>query len=72
MAQHHSSQELITFGNVEIGVESNSGLAVSVEIDGTHYWVPLSQVTEMHRDDRTHNADKIVVTAWWAKKNGLI
>ena len=72
MPQHHSSQELVTFEDVEIGMESQSGLAVSVEIKGEHYWVPLSQVTEMHRDPRKHDSDRIVVTAWWAKKQGLL
>lgn len=72
MAQHHSSQELTVFEDVDIGTESQSGLAVSVEIEGEHFWVPLSQVTEMHRDPRVRGQDRIVITAWWAKKQGLL
>ena len=64
--------EVVSFDNVEIGMESASGLAVSVEIDGAQFWIPLSQVTEMHRDPRTRHSDRIVVAQWWAKKQGLL
>lgn len=49
----------------EIGHETAK--AIKVKKDGTECWVPLSQVSEIHRD----SADPyIVVTAWIAKKNG--
>lgn len=63
--------EYVTLRDVEIGIESASGLAVSVEIDGEHYWVPLSQVRAMHKDSRTHNSDSIEVSRWWLDRNEI-
>lgn len=65
---------------VEIGIESGSGLAVSVYFpdlgdavdDAAHRWVPLSQVNSMRRDRATHNNDMIEVASWWLRKEGLL
>ena len=58
--------------NVDIGVDSNSGAAVSIEIDGKHCWVPYSQIKALHRDKKVHGNDKFEVTLWLAEKNGWI
>lgn len=60
------------FEHVNVGMESNSGLAVAVEIGGEWTWVPLSLVANIKRDPKTHDNDEITVEEWWAKKEGLI
>jgi len=55
----------------EIGVDSNSGLAFSCEIDGEKYWIPYSQCRKRTINQKVHGADAIEVTRWWAEKNEL-
>ena len=62
----------VTIENVDIGVDSNSGAAVSIEINGEHHWVPYSQIKALHRDTKVHGNDKFEVKLWLAEKNGWI
>lgn len=68
------------FEGIEIGIESKSGLAVSVYFpdlgephdDVAHLWVPLSQVTYMRRNNKVERDDAIEIADWWCRKNGLV
>lgn len=42
--------------------------AVLIEVEGEEHWIPLSQVSEMHKG----KAGKIVMTQWIANQKGLI
>jgi hypothetical protein len=66
------TDECIELKEVEVGVDSDSGLAVSVKIEDEWHWIPYSQVEEIHRDPRSHDNDRIVITKWLAEKKGLI
>ena len=57
--------------NCEVGIDSNSGLAFSVEIEEQFYWVPYSQCRKRVINDKARNSDSIEVAAWWAEKNGI-
>ena len=58
--------ELYTLDNVIIH-STFSDKAVRATRGNEEWWFPLSQVKEMH-----HMEGRIVVTAWIAKKKGLI
>ena len=66
------SHGYVKLTGVEVGVDSNSGAAVSVEINGEHCWVPYSQIKSITRDKRVHNNDTIEVASWLAEKNGWL
>ncbi len=62
--------ELYTLTGVRIATPTGKAVRVSRAIDevrNEEWWFPLSQVKEMH-----HMEGRIVVTAWIAKKKGLI
>ena len=61
----------VRIDNCEVGIDSNSGLAFSCEIEGEHYWVPYSQCRKRVINDKIHNSDSIEVAAWWAEKNEI-
>ena len=42
--------------------------AVLIEADGEEMWIPLSQVSEMHKG----KASKIIMSQWIANQKGLI
>ena len=65
-ARGHS--EKVTLENVILGKETEK--AINVTLDGKDYWMPLSQVHEIHRatDDKPAS---IVVSEWIAKQKGL-
>jgi hypothetical protein len=67
-----ADQRYHRFSGIHVGNESKSGLAVSATIGGEHYWVPLSVVHSISRDQRSRDNDELVVHEWWARKNSLI
>ena len=40
--------------------------------DGDEVWLPQSQCPEVHREFATTGWDRLVVTAWIAKKKGIL
>lgn len=44
--------------------------AIFINLHGEDLWIPLSQVKEIHRGPNGNNT--LVVTAWIAKKKGLM
>ena len=67
-----SRDDYVTIAGVDIGMESNSGKAVSVKINDEWHWIPLSQVRAMHKNSRVHDEDSIEVSRWFADKEGLM
>ena len=67
--RHHTDD--VTFSEVEVGEDSASGLAVRVRFEDELLWVPYSQMQKIERDPKVKGQDKITVTSWWAKKEGL-
>lgn len=63
--------EYVTLEGVEIGEDSDSGLAFSCLINMTQYWVPYSQTKALHRNRAAKNASSIEVTLWWVEKNEI-
>ena len=66
------AEDTVLLENVVIGVDSPSGLAVSVEIEGEWHWLPYSQITEVHRHPTAHNSDSIRISRWLAEKKELV
>ena len=50
--------------------ESDSAVLVYDFVKDEQYWIPLSQVEEMHFDKDGNG--RIVMTEWIAKKKGLL
>ena len=50
--------------------ETDRAVLIIDHASGEELWIPLSQVEEMHRDSAREG--EIVMTAWIAKKKGLI
>jgi len=46
--------------------------ALLCEIDGAEHWVPQSQIHEDSEVYEAGNEGTLVVTHWWADKNGLV
>ena len=64
------ADEFYTLTGVRIATPTGKAVRVSRAIDAVRneeWWFPLSQVKERH-----HTEGRIVVTAWIAKKKGLI
>jgi hypothetical protein len=64
--------ETVTF-EVE-GVEAETEKAIRVEIEGEPFWVPKSQIdddSEVYSRKSGEGGGKLIVSAWWAKKEGL-
>lgn len=74
MVRQRDSGDYVEFSDCDVGIESKSGLAVSLSLDGgsTWHWIPLSQVEEIHRDPRVHNHDRIKMSRWIANEKGLV
>lgn len=51
------------------GVETDKAVQITDPVDSESYWIPLSQVLEMHRNPTGHGS--IVMTEWIAKQKGL-
>jgi hypothetical protein len=54
--------------------ENETAKALLVRIDGRSVWVPKSQI---HDDSEVYDADnnrsgKLIVSQWWAEKEGLV
>lgn len=62
----------VTLSNVEIGIDSPSGLAVRIRFEGEWEWVPYSQLRALHRDKRVVGNDSIEVAAWLAQERGWV
>lgn len=45
--------------------------AIRVRIDGDHYWIPQSQVTDDSEVYRKGDEGKLVITRWIAEQKGL-
>lgn len=45
--------------------------ALLCEIEGDQYWVPQSQIDDDSEVYERGHSGKLVVTEWWARKNGL-
>ena len=67
-----TEDKYFSIAECSIGDDSKSGNAVQVTIDGHDYWVPYSQIKELHRDPRSKGADCIVVTKWLARREGWL
>lgn len=65
-------RDCVEIPNCEVGIDSDSGLAVCVKIEDSWHWIPYSQIEEVHRDPRVQGNDRIVVTRWIAQKKGII
>jgi len=65
------ASECVTFSEVEIGIDSESGKAVSIKIEDEWHWIPYSQIEELVRDPNSRNNDKVVMTRWIAQQKGL-
>lgn len=50
--------------------ETDRAVLIVDHASGEELWIPLSQVSEMHRDAGAEG--QITMTAWIAKKKGLI
>ena len=62
------TSEKVRIENVTIGKETEK--AVLITIDGKDYWIPLSQIHELHRSQHK-GGDAIVMSEWIAKQKGL-
>lgn len=65
------SDKYVRITDCGVGIDSNSGLAFSCEIDGEHYWVPYSVCRKRSINNKIHNADTIEVQSWYAEKYEL-
>jgi hypothetical protein len=52
---------------IECEVGHETAKALLIKIEGKEYWLPLSQVHEIHRDNGF-----VVVTRWIAVEKGLL
>lgn len=68
----YQKDKFVEFKEIEIGIDSDSGLAVSVKIDEEWHWIPYSQIEEIDRDPRSQRNDRVVMSRWIAGKKGLL
>lgn len=55
-------------------VEAETDKAILVEIEGEKMWVPKSQIdddSEVYSKKSGEGGGTLIVSEWWAKKNGL-
>lgn len=52
--------------------ESDSGLALLIEIDGKEIWVPKSVIDEDSEVWEDEQEGELVVYEWWAEDKGLV
>jgi hypothetical protein len=68
MNHHSQTGDRFTIENCTI--ERETERAILVSHDDTAYWIPLSQVHEIHRT-KQKGADSIVMSGWIADQKGL-
>ena len=63
---------IVNLGNGTCVKTSDKAILVELDNDpGSQHWIPQSQVDEDSEVyDRGHEGD-VIVTTWWAKKNGF-
>lgn len=69
-AMSRDEEETVEFEDVFI--KAATPKAVLCEIDGTHRWIPQSQVHENSEIWRTGDEGKLVIRRWFAEKAGLV
>lgn len=67
----HSSQEIFELKGAKI-LNENSPNAILIEIIGEEYWIPHSQIDKIERPNGGNDNVTIRMTAWIAKKRGLL
>lgn len=63
------NSEKVTLENVTLGKETEKAILATIE--GTDYWMPLSQVHEIARS-KNKGCDKLVVSKWIAEQKNLL
>lgn len=56
----------------DVFVKAETPKAILVEIENEEHWIPQSQVHADSEVWRVNDEGKLVVTRWWAEKEGLI
>lgn len=62
----------VSFEGTRVIRESDSGLALLIEIEGKEVWVPKSVI---HDDSEVYDEDhegELVLKEWWAEEKGLV
>lgn len=59
----------VEIDDVEVKVETDKALLV--DIDGDEYWLPKSQILEDSEVQGKDDVGTLLVTRWWAEKEGL-
>lgn len=54
------------------GVQQETAKAILVVIDGKKYWVPKSQIHDNSEVYKADTSGTLIVSSWWAEKNGLV
>lgn len=49
--------------------ETDASILVVLETTGEEIWLPLSQVTSIHREAKVRGVDRIFVADWLARKH---
>lgn len=62
--------ELYKFACFFTGIETDKAVLVFDLASGEELWIPFSQVSEMHKGKTSEGT--IIMSAWIAKKKGLI
>jgi hypothetical protein len=55
--------------NITCCIIRETDAAVQIEVEGEEYWIPLSQVSQIHRDAKGEGS--VLMTKWIAQKKGL-
>lgn len=73
MSIHGSTMpdDYVTIEDVEIGIDTDSGLAFHCKINDEWVFVPYSQVRARH-NSKNQGCDSIEVARWLAEKNGWL
>ena len=56
----------------DVFVEAETPLAILCEIDGKKCWIPQSQIQADSEVWHAEDQGTLVVTRWWAEKEGLV
>lgn len=46
--------------------------ALLIAVDGSQYWLPFSQIYEIHRSVNADVEDRLLISKWIATKKGLV
>lgn len=65
------SVQYVRVENVEIGVDSNSGLSYSVKIDGKWLWCPYSVTRKREINPKVNGQDVVEIERWWLERNNV-